>query len=160
MQCAEFEILDDDIYESVETFTLALNITQQAVGIHIGDSTVSIHDNDHVNISFQSAAYSVVEGEGSVGVCMDLRGRTERNVPILVRTTSLTAQGWSGITLGEGVGDYCKLHFIRHLIKSQLYVFISAFTYYGIPLTIPLTMSLATGVTHRTYHSSCRGQGL
>lgn len=93
MQCAEFEIMNDDIYESVETFTIALNVTQQAVSIHIGNSTVSIHDNDHVNVSFQNAVYSVVEGEGSVGVCMELIGRTERNVPVVIRTTSLTAQG-------------------------------------------------------------------
>ena len=93
-KCANITILDDTIYETVETFMITISVAHQAVSMHIGNATVSIHDNDHVTVGFNQDTYTVVEGEEPATVCIDLIGQTERNVPIVVRTTPLTAQGW------------------------------------------------------------------
>lgn len=93
-KCVNVTILDDTIYEAVETFMISISVAHQAVSMHIENATVSIHDNDHVTIGFNQDTYTVVEGEGPASLCVDLIGQTERNVPIVVQTTPLTAQGW------------------------------------------------------------------
>lgn len=96
--CVEVLLEDDDILEDVETFYLEIATTVPNVTITLGSATVSVVDDDSVDVSLVTSEHSVMEEDeegqgGEVEVCVRLTGVLEKAVRVELSTESDTARG-------------------------------------------------------------------
>ena len=97
--CAEVVIMDDDILENDEQFSVDILLDDAALYI-ASDSTrrtssavVVIGDNDHVSVSLESAVYTVGESDDQLSVCSTLSGRIGKTVTLTFSSQPGSAQG-------------------------------------------------------------------
>ena len=89
-------IIDDLVLEAPrETFSVSLERgTERRFRVNQIPSTISIADNDTVDIGLESSTFWVTEVEGAtVEVCADEVGRTSIGVPVTVRLSSANPAG-------------------------------------------------------------------
>lgn len=96
--CTTISILDDDIIETNETFSLRLSATNTAIDIVQNSATVIIIDDDTVTIGWSSPSYDVNENATLATVCIEInQGEIARPVVVYYSTVDGSAQ--SKITL-------------------------------------------------------------
>ena len=82
--CINVSIVDDSVFEDAETFRVSLRVDQvvrSAVSIHNGETAITILDNDNVRLSLAAASRTVPESIGTVEVCVQLNGQTQKPIP-------------------------------------------------------------------------------
>ena len=97
-QCIQFQLLDDDVLESVESFFVTISTSVPRVTVGRDTATVSVVDDDGVYVSLLDSEVSVVEdGEGGSGgevtMCVRMTGIIGREVNISLFTEPDTAHG-------------------------------------------------------------------
>ena len=91
-------ILDDDLPEPGETFTVMLMIPDSAEGVEAGENniaTVTITDDDKKLVNFNPTEYSVSENGTYVILMLMLNAPAEENCTVKVMTIDGTAIGKS-----------------------------------------------------------------
>ena len=92
--CLDIPIVRDTILENTETFHATIITADDSVRLTIPETTVFILDDDTVTVGIQELEYLVVEGEGSVQVCVHLEeGSFEREISVQLQTSPGTALG-------------------------------------------------------------------
>ena len=99
-QCIDYEIVDDDFLEGVETFFVEISTSVPRVMVGRSVSTVSLVDDDGVYVSLVQRELSVMEndaaGGGTAGqfeLCVQMTGIIQTEVEIRLFTEAGTAQG-------------------------------------------------------------------
>ncbi|XP_064397066.1 uncharacterized protein LOC135343945 isoform X4 [Halichondria panicea] len=96
-QCTNIAIRSDDIIEEVETFMVSLTAGMDAVNVITGEATVSITDNDGVNLAVSSSSVLIPEGDSgltdvNIDLTVALNGLPlDRAVTVLANTIDGTA---------------------------------------------------------------------
>ena len=91
--CISVHVPMDMIVEGTESFSLLLSSSDSAVRISPGVSTVSILDDDQVRVGLTEGAVTVAEDGQYVPVCVEMMGRTQEGIEVVLETQSDTAQG-------------------------------------------------------------------
>lgn len=100
-QCTPITILNDDIVETNETFSVLLQVssTLNFVDAIINSANVTIIDDDTVRIGWKPAFYNTTES-GTVTVCAEIiEGEIARPVSVFYSTVVGTAQGTNNLKL-------------------------------------------------------------
>lgn len=94
-ECVQIEILEDVILEDTEYFNVSVTSEADSVQVYGGILSVGIADNDYVVAGLKRLHYSVGEEEGSVTVCVEVRGEIKRTafVQVSLETASGSAIG-------------------------------------------------------------------
>ena len=99
-QCIDYEIVDDDVLEGVETFFVEISTSVPRVMVGRSVSTVSLVDDDGVYVTLVQRELTVVEndaaGGGTAGqfeLCVQMTGIIQTEVEIRLFTEAGTAQG-------------------------------------------------------------------
>ena len=124
-------IVDDDVLEDVEQFSVEVVASGGQERVDVGDAAnISIANDDcektshlllpfnhysmslsvsptAVTVGLSSATYSVSEGGGIANVSLRLTGAAEREVSVLLQTGDGVATGSQGGWLGAGAGVMC-----------------------------------------------------
>lgn len=103
--CVNYQLLDDDSLESVESFTVTISTSVPRVIVGHNVSTVSLVDDDGVYVTLVDGELSVdengEEGEGGeVTMCVKMTGIIEREIEINLFTEE-----------GTATGKFFKIHF-------------------------------------------------
>ena len=94
MQCSSIPILDDAIVELDESFSVLLNTSNPDVNLIRDFASISIRDNDAVNISWNLTSYEIVEDGRAATVCAQIiEGEIDRQVIVSYSTRDGSAQG-------------------------------------------------------------------
>ena len=99
-QTVSVAILNDDLLEGAETFTVSLGTLPS--GVTMGDTTsvtVTITDDDAPTVSFTTGTVSVAEGDGTVEISVRLSASPSTNLAIPVTTND--GSGSSGALAGS-----------------------------------------------------------
>lgn len=92
-QCVTIEISNDTLLEDTESFVVELASSDSAVHISQGASTVYIIDDDQVRVGLKERAVAVSEDSQYVPVCVELLGRTQEGIEVVLETQPNSAQG-------------------------------------------------------------------
>ncbi len=95
-QCVSISLNEDNVLENTESFQVFL--TSQDSGVHTTAASVAdvyILDNDGVRMGIQKREYEVMEAQRIQPVCVDLLGRIEKSISVMLSTSSNTATGMS-----------------------------------------------------------------
>ena len=113
-------IVDDVMVEGSETFSVSISGNSQVSIQPISETVVEIVDDDSepppsssVNVTFSEESYSVVEGDGSVHVTVQLSRTTDIPLSLSFFTTAGSARGKAAV-LHISDSHYCQ---------SYLYLF-------------------------------------
>ena len=93
--CHVIEIIDDDLLESSEQFSVQLsnnNVSRVSVVTEV--MLVTIEDNDLVIVGLNRTEFLVLEeqvGGANITVCTVLRGKLQKNVTVVLTTESSSA---------------------------------------------------------------------
>ena len=98
--CVQYSLLDDEVLEAVEKFSVTISTTVSRVDVDRSIATVSLVDNDGVYVSLVESEVIVEEdgeeGEGGeVEMCVRMTGIIETEVNILLFTEAGSAEGQS-----------------------------------------------------------------
>lgn len=135
--CMSFSVLSDTVVESTETFLVKLSATDPYVNIDASEFTVSILDGDSVSIEFSHSAYSVIEAEEKLKVCVELGAAVERLVTAQLTSSSATAQSIdftpvdTTLRFHPGVKTHsCRTVHIENdtILENEEYFFLNLFT--------------------------------
>lgn len=91
--CTSFTAIDDSSIEAEEAFTLTLSTNDPAILFNRTSVTVVIEDNDQVTVGMMRESYEVAEEDGTVEVCVQLSGTTEKDIVVNIFTEDGTALG-------------------------------------------------------------------
>ena len=100
-ECTSIVVMDDQILEDEEQFTVYILFSDPALYIpdyptlSNSSAVVTIEDNDHITVWLESSLYQVGEGVGQVSVCIILNGTTGKEVPITLSSHPGTARNGS-----------------------------------------------------------------
>ena len=92
-ECVRIEITNDTLLEDTESFNVELASSDSAVRITQGVSTVYIIDDDQVRVGLKERRTTVAEDSQYVPVCVDLVGRTQEAIEVVLETRPNTARG-------------------------------------------------------------------
>ncbi len=95
-QCVSIALNDDNVLENTESFQVFL--TSQDSVVHTTAASVAdvyILDNDGVRMGIQEREYEVMEAQRIQPVCVELLGRIEKSISVMLSTSSNTATGMS-----------------------------------------------------------------
>lgn len=87
--CTDASIVDDSIFEYDESFEIVLVVDHSAVSVHIGETMVTILDDDHVTLSLAASQTTLPESMEEWEMCVQLAGQTERDVSYQLDVTGL-----------------------------------------------------------------------
>lgn len=87
--CIDASIVDDSIFENDESFKILLLVDHSAVSVHIGETMVTILDDDHVTLTLAASQTTLPEDIGEWELCVVLAGQTERDVSYQLDITAL-----------------------------------------------------------------------
>lgn len=114
--CHLIDILDDNLSESTEQFSVQLSTHVSRVNVVNDSIQVSIRDNDVVTIGLNETEFLVLEeaaGGASVTVCAVLTGRLQKTIVVRMSTVASSANrelNFEKKSLGgEGGGKRCVL---------------------------------------------------
>ena len=94
IQCSTVSILDDAVVELDETFSALLSSSNEFVDITQASSTVTITDDDTVNVGWTSTSYTANEPDRAVSVCVEITsGVIARSITAFYSTMDGTALG-------------------------------------------------------------------
>ena len=82
--CVNVSVVDDSSFEDAEQFSVSLRVSQavrSAVSVHIGQTTITILDDDQVSIALTAQNRTLPESVGVVEACVQLTGQTEKTIP-------------------------------------------------------------------------------
>ena len=88
------DIIDDDLLESTEQFSVHLSNNISRVNLINESMQVMIEDNDEVIVGLNKTEFLVLEeevGGANITVCTVLRGRLQKNVTVLLTTEASSA---------------------------------------------------------------------
>ena len=86
--CLDVVILDDEVVEEMETFTVTLSISHPDIQVRDNQAIIAIFDTDsEVSVP---AALSVAEDEGTVQVCATLNTYTSVDTTVTLATSDGT----------------------------------------------------------------------
>ena len=88
------EIIDDDLLESTEQFSVLLSNNMSRVNVVTELMQVTIEDNDLVTVGLNRTEFLVLEeqvGGANITVCTVLRGKLQKNVTVFLTTESSSA---------------------------------------------------------------------
>ena len=92
-QCSTITIVNDEIVELNETFSVLIQVSQAFVDLTINSATVTIIDEDTVRIGWVPALYTTTESS-TVLVCAEIiEGQFARPVSVTYSTMDGTALG-------------------------------------------------------------------
>jgi hypothetical protein len=91
-------LLDDQVYEPDETFTVTLSSPTGAVLTAPTTATVTITDNDTATLALSADSYSIAENGGSLGVQVDRSGASGSSFSVHVATLDGTAKAGQDYT--------------------------------------------------------------
>ena len=93
-ECLTVTIIDDDLVEANETFSVFLTTINSVVDITRSSATVIITDDDIVTIGWSAQSYEFEEDGGSTATfCAQIvNGQITRSVTVLYSTIDDTAQ--------------------------------------------------------------------
>lgn len=94
-------ILNDDLVEADETFSIQLSNPMEAILVAPTNNTVTIQD-DQIGLGLSSATYTANESEGEVLISVVRTGRLTETVSVDFATANGTAQVGSDYTQTEG----------------------------------------------------------
>jgi hypothetical protein len=123
-QTIEIDVLDDDLFELDESFTVELsNPGGNAVIGEAGSAVVTITSDDVIEIEFTAAAFAAGEGDGSTAISARRTGAGNGAVTIDYESSGGTATAGSdytavGGTLNWGDGDMADKFFDVPLIDD------------------------------------------
>ena len=110
-------IVDDVMVEGNETFSVSISGNSQVSIQPISEAVVEIVDDDSeppsISVTFSEESYSVVEGDGSVHVTVQLSRTTDIPLSLSFFTTAGSARGKAAV-LHISDSHYCQ---------SYLYLF-------------------------------------
>ncbi|CAI8019496.1 hypothetical protein GBAR_LOCUS11718 [Geodia barretti] len=112
-QCfSVFQLCEDDIPENNESFTISVSTPNTPSVFHQNNFTVTIIDNDRVDVSFTRGRYTVSEGE-AVEICAETGASSERDfVELSITTITGTAINVdfyvSGVTFNQEDNQFRK----------------------------------------------------
>ena len=93
-ECVNISIFNDSTLEDTESFEVFLNSSDNIVHFTREVSSVYIIDDDGVRLGLRERTIAVSEGMGQIiPVCVDLIGRIQRNIDVVLETRPLTADG-------------------------------------------------------------------
>lgn len=95
-KCINITIIDDELVEDTEIFSLTLASEDNAVSLIPDRLTVMILDNDKVTLTLQQTNYTVNESVGQLELNVELKGTLERNITVSLETTDGNASSRSG----------------------------------------------------------------
>ena len=91
--CTTISILDDNVVERNETFSVQLSTSNTAVDITQNSATVTVIDNDMVTIGWSPLSYEVDESDASATVCAEIvQGEIARPIIVFYSTLDGSAQ--------------------------------------------------------------------
>lgn len=97
-ECVNISISNDTILEDTEYFDVVLNSSDSSVRVIQGESRVYIIDDDGVRVGLTERALTVSEGDGqSSRVCVELVGRIQGDIQVILETQANSAQGGCGL---------------------------------------------------------------
>lgn len=92
-ECVIISISNDTLLEDTESFNVMLSSSDSAVHISQGASTVYILDDDQVRLGLKEGTVTVSEDSQFIPVCVELVGRTQEVIEVVVETQPGSAQG-------------------------------------------------------------------
>ena len=95
-KCINITIVDDDIIENTETFSLRLASVDVAVSVISDELTVTILDDDQVTLALRETNYTVNESAGQLQVMVELKGNLERSISFSLNSNDGTASALGG----------------------------------------------------------------
>lgn len=98
-ECVRIEISNDTLLEDTESFDVELASSDSTVHITQGVSRVYIIDDDQVRVGLTERRVTVAEDSQYVPICVDLVGRTQESIEVVLETRPRTAHG--GLMLTE-----------------------------------------------------------
>lgn len=121
--CVDVSVVNDAILENVETFHVEITTTAPRVTIPLSSATVSIEDDDRVEVTVVIGELGVeedVEG-GEVDVCVSRLGATEKAVEVELFTESDSAIGMCSIYslhIQRTIYTYVFIRYVLHTYMS------------------------------------------
>lgn len=98
-ECVTIAISNDTILEDTEYFDVLLASPDSTVRVVQGESRVYIIDDDGVRVGLTERALALSEGDGqSLSVCVELVGRIQDSIEVVLETQANSAQGGCGLT--------------------------------------------------------------
>ena len=95
-QCARLMVMNDDKFEDDESFSVDLSVNAiVTVSYHIARTQITILDDDTVTLALTTPFRHVAEGNGSMEVCVELDGSTERNISYTLNLQDRDGKGSS-----------------------------------------------------------------
>ena len=92
-ECLSVSIIDNNIVERDETFSVLLSSSNNAVDITLNSATITIIDNDMVTIGWRFVPDEFDESGASATVCAEIvEGDIARQVTVVYSTMDNTAQ--------------------------------------------------------------------
>lgn len=92
INCTTFSIIDDEAVEDTESFLIQLTTRDSQVVSINHRARISITDTDVVNVVLGDLAYSVIESDTEVSVCVQLEAEVETRASVRLLTDEHTAQ--------------------------------------------------------------------
>ena len=92
-ECVDISITNDTLLEDTESFDVSLTSSDSTVNISRGVSRVYIIDDDQVRVGLKERAVTVSEDSQFIPVCVELVGRTQEAIEVLLESQSNSAQG-------------------------------------------------------------------
>ena len=94
IQCSTVSILNDAMVELDETFSALVSSSNEFVDITQASSTITITDDDTVNVGWTSTLYTANETDRTVSVCVEITGGViARPITAFYSTMDRTALG-------------------------------------------------------------------
>ena len=93
--CVDVPVINDAVLEDVETFHVAIGTEAPRVAVPLSTATVSVEDDDTVEVTMVTSMVGVLEDveSGELQVCLQRVGPTEKAVDVVVFAESGSATG-------------------------------------------------------------------
>ena len=92
-ECVDISISNDTLLEDTESFDVLLTSSDGAVQLSQALSRVYIIDDDQVRVGFRQRTAVVSEGDLFFPACVELVGRTQQSIEVLVESRANSADG-------------------------------------------------------------------